>query len=69
MPAGNAVLNTLYSTVMKRNSTYVLCCLTGAFFGEKVVTGVGDGIWASANRGTRWVDIKDNLPVADDDDE
>eukprot|EP00894_Picocystis_sp_ML_P004422 jgi/Pico_ML_1/54939/g76.t1 len=46
-----AALDTLYRTVMKRNSTYLAFVLCGAFLGEKALSGTVDALWEKNNRG------------------
>merc|ERR1712072_313368 len=67
MPAGQGALSGIYNTVLKRNSTYVLAIFTGAFVGEKMMQGGMDGVWAGANSGKRFEDIKGRFKTDDDD--
>lgn len=67
MPASKGALDAFYQTVMKRNSTYMLFVLSGAFVGEKVVDAAGNGVWKACNSGKVWGSVKQNLPKLEDD--
>merc|ERR1712216_367708 len=56
LPAA-AMLMTLYSTFMKRNSVYVGVVLGGALVGQTAVSSAFDSAWRTVNAGKLYEDI------------
>eukprot|EP00208_Stichococcus_sp_RCC1054_P006011 CAMPEP_0206148808 /NCGR_PEP_ID=MMETSP1473-20131121/37446_1 /ASSEMBLY_ACC=CAM_ASM_001109 /TAXON_ID=1461547 /ORGANISM="Stichococcus sp, Strain RCC1054" /LENGTH=65 /DNA_ID=CAMNT_0053546231 /DNA_START=565 /DNA_END=762 /DNA_ORIENTATION=- len=52
------VLDTVYSTLMKRNSVYMVFIFGGAILGERVVNSAFNTAWESNNKGKLFKDMK-----------
>lgn len=59
------MLEGLYKTFMRRNSVYIAFILTGAFVGEKALTGTLDSMWESNNKGKLFKDLEKSLPSSE----
>lgn len=51
------IAETIYRTLMKRNSVYIAFILVGALAGERAVNYTFDQIWIANNKGKRYEDI------------
>jgi len=47
-----------YNAIFKRTSTFVVAAVATAFFFDRGVDVITDGIFDSVNRGKQWKDIK-----------
>lgn len=51
-------VRTIYTSLMRRTSTFALSIVVGAVFFERVFDVGGDAIYDKINRGKQWKDIK-----------
>ena len=58
-------LESLYKTLMRRNSVYIGFIIAGAFVGEKVLNGTIDMMWESSNKGKLYKHLEASLNEED----
>ncbi|XP_076659073.1 ubiquinol-cytochrome C reductase complex subunit oxen [Halictus rubicundus] len=54
----SGVLNSLYTAVFKRSSTFTLAIIAGSFIFERTLDLCSDNLFKSINKGKLWDDIK-----------
>ena len=54
-------LESLYKTLMRRNSVYIGFIIAGAFVGEKALNGAIDMMWESSNKGKLYKHLEASL--------
>lgn len=55
------LMQTVYKTLFRRTSTYILTMLTGAVVIERTVDVASGAIWRNINKGRLYEDVKDEL--------
>ncbi|KXN71784.1 hypothetical protein CONCODRAFT_57089 [Conidiobolus coronatus NRRL 28638] len=54
----NSLNKTIYSTLFKRNSVFLVGIFSAAFAFELVFDRTADNLWNKMNKGKQWEDVK-----------
>ncbi|KAM3413801.1 Complex III subunit 9 [Cercospora zeina] len=65
----SGLLNTLYNSIVKRNTIFLTTIFAGAFVTNIAFDVTANKIWDQVNKGRQWKDIKHKYMEAGDEDD